>query len=53
MFANVIRVLRTIIDPSLLQQIDCYFEQSIPDKASVGPLFTNHMWAKYLTYLGK
>jgi coatomer subunit gamma len=33
--ANAIRVLRTIIDPSLLQQIERYFKQCIVDKAPV------------------
>lgn len=33
--ANAIRVLRTIIDPSLLQQIERYFKQCIVDKSPV------------------
>ena len=33
--ANAIRVLRTIIDPSLLQSLERYFKQCIVDKAPV------------------
>ena len=33
--ANAIRVLRTMIDPSMLQQIERYFKQCIVDKSPV------------------
>jgi coatomer subunit gamma len=52
--ANAIRVLRTIIDPSLLQQIERYFKQCIVDKAPVRPLCAYHyLGAKYLANIGK
>jgi coatomer subunit gamma len=39
--ANAIRVLRTMIDPTMLQQIERYFKQCIVDKSPVrAPLAT-------------
>lgn len=40
--ANAIRVLRTMIDPSMLQQIERYFKQCIVDKSPVRTRLSCH-----------